>query len=81
MRARRRCLWQKQPEEHKGVFIEMRQLVSDVNILYVLSVRAGAVISCHGELREVGATFTAVTSRELRGSKNTLADKMTAEAL
>lgn len=60
-----------QPGEHKGVFIEMRQLVSDVNIPYVLSVRAGAVISCHGELREVGATFTAVTSRELRGEAET----------
>lgn len=54
MRARRRCLWQKQPEEHKGVFIEMRQLVSDANILYVLSVRAGAVISCHGGVKGSG---------------------------
>lgn len=69
MRARRCCLRQKQPGEHKGVFIEMRQLVRDVNILYVLSVRAGAVISCRGDWREVGATFSAVTSRELRGAE------------
>lgn len=27
--------------------MEMHELVSDVNVLYVLSVRAGAVISCY----------------------------------
>lgn len=38
----------KQPEEEddKGVFMEMHELVCDDNVLYVLSVTAGAVISC-----------------------------------
>lgn len=69
----------KQPEEDRGAFMEMDELVSDV--LYVLSVRAGAVISCCRNEREVGATVTAVTSHELRERRNTFLDKMTARTL
>lgn len=60
--------------------MEMDQLVSDVNILYV-SVKAGAVISCYRAWWEVGATFTAVTSHELRKIRSSLLGKLTPVAL
>lgn len=39
------------------------------------------MISCYRDWREVGATFTAVTSHELREMRNTFLDKMTARTL
>lgn len=37
-----------------GTFMEKHELVSDVNVLYVLSVRAGAVISCYRDEKGTG---------------------------
>lgn len=62
--------------------MEMHEVVSDVKCLVcVICHKTGAVISCCRDLRETGATFTPVTSHELREMGNTFLDKITARTL